>query len=209
LRSPTTGARDFDSARLLDRIEIDPVTMPPQAVGPFNGSRIVAAEHIERCVFLVRGADVHRHHHACLPDDIRGIAAFDRCAQRADRTRKRAGICARGETPGDCDGTDERRRDEPRDGAYGTADGGSSESAHFTPSRAFIGVLIAAERQPMMTSRRTDREAVDVVVGEPYVVQTRDRAIGGRVIVEYPCNNVCHDGIPLRPPTEGRALSVS
>ena len=167
--------------------------MTPQALSPFDGARVVGAQHVERRVFLMRRANLHCDHHARLPNDIVDIAALDRCAKGTDRARERTGIRARSETSGDCDRADERRRDEPRDGADGTADGGTRESAHFAPSGALIGVLIAAERQPMMTSGRIDREAVNVVVGEPRVVQTGDRAIGRCVIGEYPCNDVRHE----------------
>ena len=60
----------------------------------------------------------------------------------------------------------------------------------------------------MVPSRRINREAIDVVVGEPRIVETRDRAIGGRVVVEYPCDDMSHGAIPLRPLTEGRSVVI-
>ena len=51
--------------------------MPPQALGPFDGARVVGAQHVERRVFLMRRADLHRHHHARLPNDVLDITRRD------------------------------------------------------------------------------------------------------------------------------------
>ena len=131
---------------------------------------------------------IDRDHHTCGPQFGRRLVV----AHLFDRAGQRPCIGAGGRTAGDGNRSDQWHRRQPGDRADGRADRRTGDRTLVAAFGLRIRILVAAERQAIVTARRIQRELVEVRGFESRAAQ-RVRSGGCRLLViEYACNDTSH-----------------